>query len=337
MAPIGADALAQPRRRVRVLRRAVLADDIVLLHLQAVDGRPLPSFDPGAHVDLHLPNGLVRPYSLCHAPTADGVYRVAVLRETAGRGGSAGVHALLVPGCEFDIGWPRNQFGLRAVPHALLLAGGIGITPLLSMAEALVARGASFELHACARHRGRAAFFDELACVPWRDSVHWHLDDGSDSQRLHIDDLLRWQPEGAEVWVCGPAGFISHVLQACDRMGWSPARVHVERFQAPAAARGQREAGSGTSGAGFDLVWAPSGQRVRVAEGRSAALALRDAGLPVSLSCEQGVCGACVLRVLQGRPAHRDLYFSAPEHAANDRFTPCCSRSLDPLLVVAPL
>ncbi|MBS0317606.1 MAG: oxidoreductase, partial [Proteobacteria bacterium] len=307
--------------QVRVTSRDLLAEDIVALRLQPVGDGTLSTYEAGAHVELHLPNGMVRQYSLCDAPGGDG-YRIAVLREASGRGGSTCVHEALREGSELRVGTPRNLFPLHPAPHALLLAGGIGITPLMAMAEVLARQGASFSLHACARHRGRAAFFDELAVKPWASQVHWHLDDGPPEQRLSLERVLAASPAGSHAWICGPDGFIAYALAACTQAAWSDERVHVERFSASATDA------SGTASTGFDVQWAPTGQVLHVPPERSVASVLREAGLPVALSCEQGICGTCLLRVCSGQPEHRDMFLSAEEQAANDRFTPCCSRAL---------
>lgn len=316
--------------QVRVASRELLAEDIVALRLRPIGNCTLPTYEAGAHVELYLPNGMVRQYSLCDAPGGDG-YRIAVLREASGRGGSECVHEVLQEGVELRIGTPRNLFPLHPASHALLLAGGIGITPLLAMAEVLAGQGASFSLHACARHRGRAAFLDELAAKPWASQVHWHLDDGPPEHRLALEHVLAASPAGSHAWICGPDGFIAHAQASCAQAGWADERVHVEHFSASTAHA------SGAASMGFDVQWAPTGQVLRVPPERSVASVLREAGLPVALSCEQGICGTCLLRVCSGLPEHRDMFLSAEEHAANDCFTPCCSRALSGRLVVAPL
>jgi vanillate O-demethylase ferredoxin subunit len=325
---------------VRVTRRWMETPDIVALELQATDGQFLPAFEAGAHIDLHLPNGLVRPYSLCNAPRAGQPqphYQVAVLREPNGRGGSACVHEALQPGCELQVAGPQNHFPLPTpLPTpapVLLLAGGIGITPLLAMAEQLWEEGHAFELHSCHRSASRVPFASRLREVPWAARVHTHLDDGPAVQRLDLAALLAAAPEGTRVQVCGPAGFIQAVRNAASAQGWAADRVGFEHFAAPTTASQPNAAPAGS----YELIWAPTGQCVPVAAGGSAAAALIAAGLPVALSCEQGICGGCLLKVLDGTPEHRDFVLSDAEQAAGDRFTPCCSGARSARLVVAPM
>ena len=318
--------------RVRVSHREVQAEDVVALTLVPADGQDtLPAFDAGAHIDLHLPNGLVRQYSLCNAPHERHRYLIAVLREPAGRGGSACVHDALHTGAELHIGQPRNAFALAPCPHTLLLAGGIGLTPLLAMAEQLWDRQHAFELHVCARSASRLPFRRHLQEAAWSTRAHLHRDDGPPAQQLDVRALLSQSPPGTQVWVCGPSGFIGHVRERALALGWSPDRVHAEHFAAaPGGASGPLAAD-----AAFTVEWQPTGQRVPVPPGTSVAQALDAAGIALSLSCEQGICGSCSVRLVAGEPDHRDQFFTPEEHSNQGHFTPCCSRSRSPLLVLA--
>ena len=319
--------------RVRVSHREVQAEDVVALTLVPIDEAPdaLPAFDAGAHIDLHLPNGLVRQYSLCNAPHERGHYLVAVLREPAGRGGSACVHEALHAGTELHIGRPRNAFALAPCPHTLLLAGGIGLTLLLAMAEQLWAQQQPFELHICTRSAARLPFRQRLQAAPWSAHVHLHHDDGPPAQKLDAHTLLSRSPHGTQVWVCGPAGFIGHVRDRAQALGWPADRVHAEHF---AATPGHAVGAQAADGA-FTVEWQPTGQRVAVPPGTSVAQALEAAGIALALSCEQGICGSCSVRLVAGEPDHRDQFYTAAEHADPGHFTPCCSRSHSPLLVLA--
>lgn len=313
--------------RVRVAARRVEALDICGLDLVAASGGALPAFTAGAHIDLHLPGDLVRPYSLCNAPGDTAVYQIAVLRDPASRGGSIAVHEDLHPGAELDISAPRNQFALdEAASHHLLLAGGIGITPLLAMAERLTARGATFELHHCTRSRERTPFVDRVASSPFAHRVHHHRDDGDATQRLDVAQTLSSAPSGSHLYVCGPTGFMDAMLNAAQAAGWSEARLHREYFGAalPGA----------NSSVGFELEIASSGQVIRVAPDQSALGALRSAGVDIPMSCEQGVCGTCLTGVLEGEPDHQDHYLTPDERASNSLFLPCCSRACSPRLVL---
>lgn len=317
---------AMDELQVRVLRKTPLAQDIVALELARADGGALPAFSAGAHVDLHLPGGLVRQYSLCNDEREAGRYRIAVLREPASRGGSAAVHEAVAEGALLRISAPRNHFPLQRASRTLLLAGGIGITPLLAMAQRLAAIEADFALHYCTRTPARCAFADEIAAAPWAKRAHLHFDDGPPDQRLDLAALLAQPEPDTHVYVCGPAGFIDHVLDTARAQGWPEAQLHKEYFgAAPQAASGD---GS------FAVRIASSGLTCTVAPGQSVVQALAAQGVEIMVSCEQGVCGTCLTRVLEGECEHRDLYLTDEEKAAHDQFTPCCSRARTPLLVL---
>ncbi|MCP8465250.1 PDR/VanB family oxidoreductase [Pseudomonas sp. ZM23] len=298
--------------------------DILSLELARADAGPLPAFSAGSHIDLHLPNGLVRQYSLFNAPDETHRYRIAVLRCADSRGGSLAVHELAA-GQALRIGPPRNLFPLaEGTGRRLLLAGGIGITPLLSMAEHLASQGAEFELHYCARSAAQAAFVEHLAQCKFATRVHCHFDDGDPARRLDMAALLAAQAADAQLYTCGPAGFMAHVLDSARALGWDESRLHHEHFGAEPDVAGEA----------FEVQLASSGQVVRVEDGQSVVDALRGVGVEVQVACEQGICGTCLTRVLDGVPEHRDQYLTEDEQAANDQFTPCCSRSRSPRLVL---
>ncbi|GHC83744.1 vanillate O-demethylase oxidoreductase [Pseudorhodoferax aquiterrae] len=311
---------------VKVLRKTQEAQDIASFELARVDGGPLPAFSAGSHIDVQIPGGLTRQYSLCNDDQESHRYRIAVLRDAASRGGSQGMHAQVQEGDVLTISTPRNHFPLVRAERTLLLAGGIGVTPLLCMAQRLATLSADFELHYCARSAERTAFRAEIAAAPWAQRVHFHFDDGDAAQKLDAARLLATPAAGTHVYVCGPAGFIDHVVGTAKAQGWDQANVHLEYFGA---------APQDTSGDGsFTVRIASSGQSVTVAKDQSVVQALLAHGIEIMTSCEQGVCGTCVTRVLEGECEHRDLYFTDAEKAANDQFTPCCSRAKSAVLVL---
>jgi vanillate O-demethylase ferredoxin subunit len=322
------------RLQLQVRQRQPLAEDIVAFELQAPQGQPLPPFEAGAHIDLHLPGDTpgaparVRSYSLCNAPTERHRYLIAVQCEHHGRGGSRWLHQHLQVGDVLPVGAPRNCFALRPAAHTLLLAGGIGLTPLLAMAETLWAADRSFALHIGVRSAARLPFAQRLAEAPWGALVQRHLDEDGPWQ---LPPLLAGQPPGTLACACGPAGFMAAVQRAAHQVGWADGQVVVEHFSAPPAAPGAAEPGH------FQLLWAPTGLRLAVAPQHSVAQVLQAAGIALPLSCEQGICGQCCVQVLDGTPAHRDLVYGEHEHAVERRFTPCCSRASSPELVLAPL
>ncbi|WP_321896654.1 PDR/VanB family oxidoreductase [Burkholderia cepacia] len=313
-------------RAVRVSAKVLEARDVYSFELVALDGGELPAFSAGAHIDVHLPAGLVRQYSLCSNPAESHRYQIAVLRDSNSRGGSIGMHALEV-GQIIEIGEPRNHFPLSSdAPHNVLLAGGIGITPLLCMAEHLASQGTSFELHYCSRSDDRTAFAARLLAAPFAASVHLHYDDGPQSQKLDLTHLLEQGPSNAHLYVCGPAAFMDWALDSARTAGWSEERLHREYFAS--APKNTSSDGS------FDVEIASTGQVIRVAADQTVIAALSSHGITVPTSCEQGVCGACLTRILTGTPDHRDMFLTTEEQARADQFTPCCSRSRSAKLVL---
>ena len=318
---------ALPMLQVRVARKQTEALGICSFELVPRNGQPLPAFTAGAHVDVLLEGGLVRQYSLCNAPHETHRYVIGVLRETASRGGSQAMHEQIQEGTVLSISAPKNHFALaEGAAHSILLAGGIGVTPLLSMAEALSARSEPFELHCCTRSSERTAFKARLAAAPFADRVALHHDDGPQEQKLALDAVLGGLREHVHLYVCGPKGFMDAVLNRARELGWPEAQLHCEYFSAePTPTTGQTA---------FEVQIASSGQIVVVPADKTVVQALAAAGVEVLTSCEQGVCGTCLTRVLHGEPDHKDLYLTPEEQAANDQFTPCCSRSRSARLVL---
>ena len=311
---------------VRVARKAVEALDICTFELVAADGRPLPAFSAGSHVDVQVA-GLTRQYSLANDPTESHRYLIGVLRDAASRGGSAAMHDLVREGDTLVISAPKNHFPLaHDAGRHLLLAGGIGITPILCMAERLAVTGADFELHYCTRSRERTAFYGRIRASGFAARAQFHFDDGDAAQKLDIAKLLATPQPGTHVYVCGPKGFMDAVLGTARERGWPEAQLHYEFFGADVA-----PAAGDTA---FEVQLASSGRVVVVPKDRSVVQALAAAGVEVQTSCEQGVCGTCLTRVLDGVPDHRDLYLTPEEQAAGDQFTPCCSRARSARLVL---
>jgi len=314
--------------KVRVVRKALVAEDICSFELALADGGVLPPFTPGAHIDVWTPSGAVRQYSLSTASTsAPASYRIAVLHEKVGRGGSRSMHIDVREGDLLTVSVPRNHFELDASGSpSLLLAGGIGITPILSMAHHLSAQGRPFSLHYATRSQARTAFWEELTGRGLRESARVYHDDSPVEKKLDIANTLGLAPDGAHLYVCGPAGFIEAVLKQARAAGWDENRLHREFFAAgPVAIEGDQA---------FDVVVVSTGKIVRVEADQSVTSALSAAGVDVATSCEQGICGTCVTRVLEGIPDHRDSFFTNDERDAGGQFTPCCSRAKSARLVL---
>ncbi|MEJ2455782.1 MAG: PDR/VanB family oxidoreductase [Candidatus Thiodiazotropha sp.] len=303
------------------------AEDIYTFELARPDQLDLPAFDPGAHIDVHLPNGMVRQYSLCNHPAETNRYLIGVLKDPASRGGSFALHEQVFEGDRLQISEPRNLFPLaEKAKRSLLLAGGIGVTPILCMAQTLASAGEEFEMHYCARSRNRMAFMRQIAESDFADHVYLHFDDEAPEQQFEADKVLANPAPGTNLYVCGPAGFLDHVLQRASAHGWPAEQVHREYFAASPADH--------TDDAGFEIEIKSSGQVLVVPADRSALEVLEEAGIFIPVSCEEGVCGTCMTRVLKGEPEHRDLFMTEQERALNNQFTPCCSRAKSGRLVL---
>ncbi len=288
-----------------------------LIELRPAGDSHLPPAEPGAHVDLHL-GSLIRQYSLVDTATPDR-YLICVQHETTGRGGSRYVHERLRVGDRLRVSAPRATFHLDDRPHhAILVAGGIGITPLLAMAGALHARGASYELHAYGHTADAVPLREYVAVQPYADRVLAH--DAGESLRLGPPEWAVRARTGTVVYVCGPAGF----TEAATAYSAGADKVRTERFllDEPASLEGDA----------FTVVARSTGQRMTVEEGETIAEVLERHGYEVFLSCEQGICGSCLTGVLAGVPDHRDEVQTPAEHAANAQINLCVSRSRTPVL-----
>jgi vanillate O-demethylase ferredoxin subunit len=311
--------------KVRVLKREMQGRDILVLDLQASDTTPLPAFEAGSHVDVHLDGGLIRQYSLCGNPGQTSIYRIGVLKDPASRGGSIAVHEQMEEGRELCISPPRNLFALSAeAEYSILIGGGIGITPMIAMAYELQTRGAPFELHYCGRLEAHSAFVEELSIAPFADRVHKHFGEGRLRDRWDAGAALGQGKAGTHVYICGPTGFMEWIIDSALVQGFAQENIHREFFQTEVD----------TSGAGFEVVAARTGKTLNVGAGQSIVAALAEVGIEIEMSCEQGICGTCVCDVLEGEPDHRDVYLTDEEKSANDQMLLCCSRARSKRLVL---
>lgn len=319
MRPVSASLL------VRVVHKRYETADVALFELAMPSGSDLPRFTAGAHIDVFTPSGAVRQYSLCNDPDDADCYVIGVLRSATSRGGSEAMHAQVMEGDLLKISTPRNLFPLHSAEHTLLVAGGIGVTPMLSMAEQLSRTGASFELHYCARAAEHAAFLNRLETAEYSDKVFIHFDDCAPKNHADLAASLQAGHADTRLYVCGPPGFMDWVIGTARAQGWPADRIHSESFAPP---------DTGAQGDSFEVELKRSGAVYTVAADKSVATVLLEAGLEIPVSCEAGVCGTCMTRVLEGEIDHRDSYLTDEERARNDCFTPCCSRARSPRIVL---
>ncbi|MBB4864058.1 vanillate O-demethylase ferredoxin subunit [Pseudomonas nitritireducens] len=312
--------------KVRIERIVEEAQDIRSLRLVRCDGQPFDAYEPGAHVDVTGPTGVTRQYSLCSPPDDRAAYLVAIKKEGASRGGSVALHEVQ-EGMELDIGAPRNLF--RLAPEArehVLFAAGIGVTPLLSMAYRLNAKGESYRLHYFARSAEHAAFIELLAGEAFAGKVELHYGvEPADLDRV-LGECLERAPQQAHVYTCGPAPFMNKVVEIAARSRSEDA-IHLEHFQADPAAN-PAPAGS------FEVELASSGVVLHVPADSTLVDVLQAHGCDIDTECREGICGTCIVEVLEGEPEHRDNCLSNKEKAANKQICACVSRARSARLVL---
>jgi ferredoxin-NADP reductase len=309
--------------RLLVRSLSVEADGVLAVELTDPQGRELPSWEPGAHLDVHLRAGLSRQFSLCGDPHDRLRYRLGVLRETSGRGGSAYVHDVLRPGHLVEYVGPRNHFHLEPSPSYVFVAGGIGITPILPMLARVEAEDAAWSLVYGGRTAASMAFTGELARYGDRVAVHPQNRHGL----IDLDGLLGSPREGTLVYCCGPEPLLRAVE---ERMAaWPDDALHLERFAAPA-----QPARDVTEEHAVEVVLVESGITVTVGPETSILQAVLDAGVDVLHDCQEGICGSCETKVIEGEVDHRDYVLTAREKAAGECMMLCVSRACGTRLVL---
>ena len=330
-----ADAVAEPTRtgtqslslRVRQIRFEGVG--IHSYELVDPDGGELPPFEAGAHIDVQLTDGVVRQYSISSDPHERHHYVIGVLRDDQGRGGSRAVHETLHVQDIVRTSLPRNNFRLHdGARKAILIAGGIGVTPLKSMAHALERAGMAFELHYCAKDASFAAFRDELRSLEANGSVHYHFDGGVPGRGLDLAALLRSPQPDTHVYYCGPSGFMKACAEAAQ--AWPAGSVHFEHFKPPEEAKTPTSDADAPADGRFTIRIHSTGALVDVAPEQSIVDALGCAGIHVETSCTSGLCGTCKLHYLAGSVDHKDYILSDAEHA--EYLTACVSRATSPVL-----
>jgi ferredoxin-NADP reductase/nitrite reductase/ring-hydroxylating ferredoxin subunit len=309
--------------RVRVERKWAAGEDIVALRLTPLEGA-LPAASPGAHVDVHLPNGLIRQYSLVNAPADLEAYVIGVKREPGSKGGSTTLHDVIREGDLLAVSPPHDNFPLaRRADEHILIAGGIGITPLLAMAKALKASGHPYRLHVFARSEAHVPFANDLDALGTAVERYIGLEPEATQDRLRL--LLGKRQGDAHVYICGPAPMLHAAREIAEASGWPDGAVHFEFF-----ANDQARNDNST----FEVALARSAITVTIPPGRTITDVLRENGVSIPTSCEQGACGTCLTTVLEGEPDHQDVYLSKAERASNTCMTPCISRSKSPRLIL---
>jgi ferredoxin-NADP reductase len=308
-----------------VRQRSTPAEGVVVVDLAHPESQDLPPWEPGAHIDLMLGDGLTRQYSLCGDPGDSGVWRVGVLLDPNSRGGSRYVHENLQEGATVRVRGPRNHFPLVDAPTYRFIAGGIGITPIMAMLEAVQQAGNNWTLLYGGRTKASMAFAEELAQrYPERVTV-WPQDERG---LLDLESLLKDPEDNTLVYSCGPEGLLSAVEQQCAQ--WPSGTLHIERFAAKAPTA---EQAAGTLEQ-FEVVCQRSGVTFEVTSDKSILETLEEADIPIMASCYEGVCGTCEARVLEGTPDHRDSMLTEPEKAAGEVMLVCVSRSRTERLVL---
>lgn len=321
------DTLPDSGRDRTLLVKQVRAEAPRVVTLTLVDptGEPLPSWEPGAHLDLVLPSGATRQYSLCGDNQDKASYTVAVQHEPAGRGGSREVHTTPLVGKHLTVRGPRNRFPLVPAEDHFLIAGGIGITPILAMARVLERTGQRWHVLYCGRG-GSMAFLDELRAINTNRVTIAQTDQ---TGRPNVEAFINWLPEGTAVYCCGPSSLTAEVVAACTNSG-SGLHVHVERFTANPDANTARAEGDTP----ITIELAQSGLQVTVRADQTILDSVREVCPDVPFSCEEGYCGTCETRVLDGTPDHRDEVLGANEHGRNQTMMICVSRAKSERLVL---
>ena len=316
---------------VRVMNRQTVAEGTIYIELGRPDSEALPAWSPGAHIALEAQDSsgksVSRQYSLC-GPADSATWHIAILADLAGRGGSVWLHENAQTGSTLFARGPTNHFPLDAESApVILVAGGIGITPLISMANALDSQGLPFRLHYHARQKLSCAFFEQLSAAPYADKLHLSFDEDAPTP---ISGIFTPGDAGSLVYICGPYGFMEAVEAAAHACGIESGRIRRELFSAAPSVTPERTSAEQA----FMVKIKSTGQEVEVPAGTTVVQALAALGVNILVSCEQGFCGSCLTPVLDGIPDHRDQFMLPEEQMRNDAFTPCCSRALTACLVL---
>ncbi len=309
-------------KEVTVLRRRLVADDVITLELGDPSGAKLPQWEPGAHIDLELGPGLTRQYSLCSEPSEEKVWRIGILRDPASRGGSEHIFENLHEQTNVVVRGPRNNFALAPSPAYIFIAGGIGVTPILPMVSAAIASGAKCELHYGGRDRQTMAFLDVISEYSTDTTLYPQDEVGL----IPLSSILGEPRADTLVYCCGPEPLLAAVEQQCA--SWPSGALHIERFS-------PKEFGKPVMDGPFEVELANSGMTLTVPADRSILEVVEEAGVDVVSSCQEGTCGSCETPVLDGIVDHRDSLLTKDEQEKNDTMFICVSRAACPKLTLS--
>lgn len=311
---------------LQVTSREMLTERIASFVLVDPERRPLPPYQAGAHIEVDILPGLIRRYSLCGDPEDRSCYRIAVQLDPHSRGGSAIIHSHWSIGDTVAASAPRNNFPLETVDaRTILVAGGIGVTPIMPMAFQLARQGLPFELHYTTRSAPLMAFRQQFTGSSFAEKIRLYFDDAPTDARFDAKRLIERLDRDAHIYVCGPAGFNSIVTHTARQAGFSSQQLHQESF---AVLR------SGANEQPFTVEIASTGQQFTIPGDQTILEVLDQAGVFVPSTCRQGICGICITNVLSGPVDHRDDYLAPEERAKNDVVLPCCSRAAAGCLVL---
>ena len=320
-----------PLKKLNVRVQAVVYQTVDIKSYVLVDpqGAALPEFSAGAHIDVHLQNGLIRQYSLCGSSLDRYVYKIGVLKEKSGAGGSEFMHECVQVGQLLEISEPKHMFRLNAqADRHLLVAGGIGVTPILSMLHILEREQSDYIFHYCTRAAESTAFRSDIDALVRHGKVYMHFDGGNPAHGLNLRETLKQHTVGTHLYCCGPKGMMEAVKSASNH--WPDGTVHFEYFsQESLSTVGDDQIASRKD---FQIQIASTGEMMTVPASKSIVDVLRENGVFVDTSCEEGYCGTCLTRYLAGEPEHRDEVLDDEDH--EDYVLICCARSYSEVLVL---
>ncbi|MFY9657763.1 MAG: PDR/VanB family oxidoreductase [Methylocystis sp.] len=313
-------------RSVIVAKKNLEAHNMMSFELVDAHGGELPPFSAGSHIDVTIPGNIVRQYSICNSPKERNRYVIGVWKDGNSRGGSVALHDAVNVGDRLEISLPRNRFRVpKNATRAILLARGIGVTPILSIADDLKTRGVPFELHYVYALMAPNAFSGFIGASSFAENTTYYLESSKDNQLLNPATLVADRPDDTQLFICGADWWMDPIVSLAKQKGWSDERIHIERFTAKLAAPVLDKV--------FEVKIASTGAVYKIPGDKTVTAFLEENGVKIPTSCEQGVCGTCKIKVLEGEIDHRDKRLT-PEQKAEGYFLACVSRGKSDLLVL---